>query len=131
MFRRSNEGTRHQNAPMAMSRRAAVMAAVAVPLSVQLSVYPAVADDAVTELINAAGEKNAAFMRGDMEGWAKLVRIAPDFTLMQPFRGTRQSRIRHQPQAVGTTRAVLPERHDQVGGRSDLCVRQVRGSSHD
>jgi ketosteroid isomerase-like protein len=63
------------------------MSAAAVPLSVQLSAYPAVADDAVAELINAAGEKNAAFMRGDMEGWARLVRIAPDFTLMQPFGG--------------------------------------------
>ena len=82
MFNRSNEAIRHQNSPMAMSRRAAVTAAVAVPLSVQLSVYPAVADDAIAELIKAGGEKNAAFMRGDMEGWAKLVRIAPDFTLM-------------------------------------------------
>src|SRR4029077_17068244 len=85
MFRRSNVGTRHQNSPTAMSRRAAVAAMAAVPLSVQLSVYPAVADDAVADLIKTAGEKNAAFMRGDMEGWAKPIRIAPDFTLMRPF----------------------------------------------
>jgi hypothetical protein len=26
-------------------------------------------------------------MRGDMGGWTKLVRIAPGFTLMQPFGG--------------------------------------------
>jgi ketosteroid isomerase-like protein len=26
-------------------------------------------------------------MRGDMERWSNLVRIAPDFTLMQPFGG--------------------------------------------
>src|SRR5204863_2891198 len=34
-----------------------------------------------------AAEKNAAFMRGDMQRWSELVRIAADFTLMQPFGG--------------------------------------------
>ena len=47
--------------------------------------YPAVADDTVAELIKADEEKNAAFVRGDMDRWAKLTRIAPDFTLMQPL----------------------------------------------
>jgi ketosteroid isomerase-like protein len=143
MFRRSNEGTRHQNAPMAMSRRAAVTAAVAVPLSVQLSVYPAVADDAVAELIKAAGEKNAAFMRGDMEGWAKLVRIAPDFTLMQPFGGLASRGYDTSPKRLaqlaqyfqnGTTKlevaqtyasdrfvvlVMIEQQHAEVGGLPD------------
>jgi len=48
---------------------------------------PAAADDPVPALGARAGAKNAAFMSGDMEGWARLVRIAPDFTLLQPFGG--------------------------------------------
>ena len=60
-----------QGAPTAMSRRAAVTAAAAVPLSGELSVDAAAADDAVADLIRGAEEKNAAFMRGDMDRWAK------------------------------------------------------------
>jgi len=143
MFRRSNEGTRHQYSPTAMSRRAAVTAAVALPLSVQLSVYPAVADDAVADLIKAAGEKNAAFMRGDMEGWAKLVRIAPDFTLMQPFGGLASRGYDTSPKRLaqlaqyfqnGTTKlevaqtyasdrfvvlVMIEQQHAEVGGLTD------------
>jgi hypothetical protein len=32
---------------------------------------------------NALKKKNAAFMRGDMDRWSSLARMAPDFTLMQ------------------------------------------------
>ena len=126
-----------------MSRRAAVTAAVALPLSVQLSVYPAVADDAVADLIKAAGEKNAAFMRGDMEGWAKLVRIAPDFTLMQPFGGLASRGYDTSPKRLaqlaqyfqnGTTKlevaqtyasdrfvvlVMIEQQHAEVGGLPD------------
>ena len=42
---------------------------------------------AAAYLTERAREKNAAFMRGDMQRWSELVRIAPDFTLMQPFGG--------------------------------------------
>lgn len=87
MFKRSAEGARQKGSGLAMSRRAAVTGAAAVPLSAQLAAYSAVADDAVTRLIKVAAEKNAAFMRGDMDRWAELTRIAPDFTLMQPFGG--------------------------------------------
>jgi len=38
-------------------------------------------------LVNRAAEKNAAFMNSDMQRWLTLARIAPDFTLMQPFGG--------------------------------------------
>jgi ketosteroid isomerase-like protein len=38
-------------------------------------------------LVNRAAAKNAAFMNGDMQRWLTLARIAPDFTLMQPFGG--------------------------------------------
>jgi ketosteroid isomerase-like protein len=71
-----------------MTRRAVVTAAAAaVPLSVPLSEGLVAAEDVVADLIKRAEEKNAAFMRGDMDRWAKITRIAPDFTLMQPFGG--------------------------------------------
>lgn len=66
-----------------VSRRAAITGLAALPLSIQ-----AVAgNDAIPRLIERAAEKNAAFMRGDMDRWSKLVHIASDFTLMQPFGG--------------------------------------------
>ena len=87
MSEQSNEGTRYEGSPTAMSRRAAIAAVAAAPLSLQLPASPANANDAVAELIKRAEEKNAAFMRGDMDRWSKLARIASDFTLMQPFGG--------------------------------------------
>jgi ketosteroid isomerase-like protein len=63
--------------------RRAALAALAGPLAAQA----AVATEDIAEVITLAAEKNAAFMRGDMERWSKLVRIARDFTLMQPFGG--------------------------------------------
>jgi ketosteroid isomerase-like protein len=70
-----------------LSRRAVVAAATALPLSTQLPVSLAAAADPVAQLIERAADKNAAFMRGDMDRWFRLARIAPDFTLMQPFGG--------------------------------------------
>lgn len=67
-----------------LSRRAAIAAAAAVPLA---AVNRADAADTVAQLVKRAGEKNAAFMGGDMERWLALARISPDFTLMQPFGG--------------------------------------------
>jgi ketosteroid isomerase-like protein len=66
-----------------MNRRTALAAVAAVPLSIR----PANAEDVVADLIRRAAAKNAAFMRGDMQRWSELARIAPDFTLMQPFGG--------------------------------------------
>ena len=68
-------------------RRAITTVCAALPLSVLLSTNVAAEDDAVAGLVQRAAEKNRAFIRGDMEGWSRLVRIAPDFTLMQPFGG--------------------------------------------
>ncbi len=59
----------------------------ALPLCAVLAADAVAADDAVAELVRRAEAKNAAFIRGDMEQWSRLVRIAPDFTLMQPFGG--------------------------------------------
>jgi hypothetical protein len=68
---------------VAMTRRAALAAAAITPLSIG----PAAAAEPVAQLVARAAEKNAAFMRGDMQCWSELARIAADFTLMQPFGG--------------------------------------------
>ena len=86
MSKQTSGRARHHGSPAAMTRRAVVTAAAAVPLSVPLE-GAAAAEDAVADLITRAEEKNAAFMRGDMDRWAKITRIASDFTLMQPFGG--------------------------------------------
>lgn len=70
-----------------LSRRAAMTAVAAVSLSAPLSAGQAAVGDEVAQLVERAAEKNAAFMRGDMDRWLSLVQIAPDFTLMQPFGG--------------------------------------------
>ena len=88
-------------------------------------------------------EKNAAFMRGDMEGWAKLARIAPDFTLMQPFGGPASHGYDTSPKRLaelaqyfrnGTTKlevaqtyaserlvvlVMIEQQHAEVGGLPD------------
>jgi hypothetical protein len=70
-----------------MSRRTLMTAGAAIPLSAACSTKAAAAN-AVADLVKRAEEKNAAFMRGDMDRWSSLVRFAPDFTLMQPFGGS-------------------------------------------
>jgi ketosteroid isomerase-like protein len=78
----------NSEAPSTLSRRAAIAAVAAVPLSASERLLgPAAAGDEVPQLINRAAEKNAAFMRGDIDRWFSLARLAPDFTLMQPFGG--------------------------------------------
>jgi ketosteroid isomerase-like protein len=68
----------------AMTRRAALAAAAVAPLSIG----PAAGAEPVAQLVARAAEKNAAFMRGDMQRWSELVHIAADFTLMQPMGGS-------------------------------------------
>jgi ketosteroid isomerase-like protein len=74
-------------APSTITRRAAITAVAAVPLSTPLSIARAAGGGDVSRLARRAAEKNAAFMRGDMDHWLNLAHIAPDFTLMQPFGG--------------------------------------------
>ena len=76
----------------AISRRTAITTALAVPLSVQALPTSAGGTDGVAgrvtaDLIRRTEAQAVAFMRGDMEQWAALIRIADDFTLMQPFGG--------------------------------------------
>jgi ketosteroid isomerase-like protein len=70
-----------------VSRRAALAAAAGVSLSVPLDPATAGSNDFAAQVVKLAAMKNSAFMRGDMEDWARLTRIASDFTLMQPFGG--------------------------------------------
>ena len=74
-------GNQDSQAPR-MTRRAALAAAAVAPLSAGSA-----RAEPVAQLVARAAEKNAAFMRGDMQRWSELVRIAADFTLMQPFGG--------------------------------------------
>lgn len=74
-----NEGRQMRS----ITRRGALAAAAVAPLSIT----PSAASEPVVQLLARAAEKNAAFMRGDMQRWSELVRIAADFTLMQPFGG--------------------------------------------
>jgi ketosteroid isomerase-like protein len=86
----------HEASSATMTRRAALSGVAAVPLGVQT----ANANDAAATLIARAAEKNAAFMRGDMQRWSELVRIAADFTLMQPFGGPASHGFEKSPERL-------------------------------
>lgn len=90
----------NNDAPSTLSRRAAITAVAAVPLSAKLSVGAAAAGDEVARLVKRAAEKNAAFMRGDMDRWFGLAHIAPDFTLMQPFGGPASHGFNASPERL-------------------------------
>lgn len=74
-----------------MSRRAAMTAALTASLSFRpsgcLANSAASAGQPVAELIQRTEAQAIAFMRGEMEQWSRMIRIADDFTLMQPFGG--------------------------------------------
>jgi ketosteroid isomerase-like protein len=89
--------TQGQQTPqMAMTRRAAITAVAAM----SLPAATASASDAVAALITRVAEKNAAFMRGDMQHWSELVTFAPDFTLMQPFGGPASHGFDKRPERL-------------------------------
>jgi hypothetical protein len=97
MFRRPGPRTANESgpppaaSPAAISRRRAMVAAVAIPLSSRSSQSLAdpniIAGETLVNLIQRTEAQASAFMRGDMEQWSGSVRIADDFTLMQPFGG--------------------------------------------
>ena len=96
MFRRPGPRTANESgppaaSPAAISRRRALVAAVAIPLSSRSSQSLAdpniIAGETLVNLIQRTEAQASAFMRGDMEQWSGSVRIADDFTLMQPFGG--------------------------------------------
>lgn len=70
-------------------RRLALNAALAMPLSASAAQEATTArsEQELADLIRRTEAQASAFMRGDMGKWSSLVRIADDFTLMQPFGG--------------------------------------------
>ena len=70
-------------------RRLALKAALAMPLSASAAQEPTSAnsEQELVDLVRKTEAQASAFMRGDMDKWSGLVRIAGDFTLMQPFGG--------------------------------------------
>jgi ketosteroid isomerase-like protein len=82
-----DEETQARGRQLTSSTRAVATSLAALPLCALLSGTADAAEDSVGDLVRRAEEKNAAFIRGDMQQWSRLVRIAPDFTLMQPFGG--------------------------------------------
>ncbi|UWU82732.1 nuclear transport factor 2 family protein [Bradyrhizobium yuanmingense] len=105
-----------------ISRRSMMAATAAIPLSGQLSADAAAGSDAIAGLVERAREKNAAFMRGDVERWSQLVRIAPDFTLMQPFGGPTSRGFDASPQRLAALSRYFRE------GETELEVLQTYAS---
>ena len=70
-------------------RRLVLKAALAMPLSASAAQEATTArsEQELADLIRRTEAQASAFMRGDMGKWSSLVRIAEDFTLMQPFGG--------------------------------------------
>ena len=108
-------GSDEQSARNGAPTRRAALAALALPMSVAA----AASGDATAALIKAAKEKNAAFMGGDMERWARLVRIAPDFTLMQPFGGAASHGYDSRPQRLAELSRYFRN------GQTDLVMEQT------
>ncbi|TGN88902.1 nuclear transport factor 2 family protein [Bradyrhizobium yuanmingense] len=105
-----------------ISRRSMMAATAAIPLSGQLSDDAAAGSDAIAGLVERAREKNAAFMRGDVDRWSQLVRIAPDFTLMQPFGGPTSRGFDASPQRLAALSRYFRE------GETELEVLQTYAS---
>ena len=106
-----------------MSRRSMMAGTAAISLSVQLSADAAAGNDEIASLIERAREKNAAFMRGDMARWFQLVRIAPDFTLMQPFGGPASRGFDASPKRLADLSRYFRE------GETELEVLQTYASN--
>ncbi|MET0722563.1 MAG: nuclear transport factor 2 family protein [Tardiphaga sp.] len=74
----------------AFSRRIALKAALAIPLSARAAQGTASASSEreLLDLVKKTETQAQAFIRGDMDKWFSMLHIAGDFTLMQPFGGT-------------------------------------------
>lgn len=92
----SEQVSNEDNEASGLTRRAALAAAAVAPLSIG----PATAAEPVAQLVARAAEKNAAFMRGDMQRWSELTPIAADFTLMQPFGGPASHGFDMSPERI-------------------------------
>jgi ketosteroid isomerase-like protein len=94
---KSAKPRRREPATASISRRAAMAAAIALPLAVQAGadesdlLIGTAAGSAVrrapAELVGRSQEAVRAFIRGDVAAYLGFVDVADDFTLMQPFGG--------------------------------------------
>ena len=106
-----------------LSRRAAI-ATGAAAVSGLLAPKASAANEAIADVIKIAEEKNAAFMVGDMDRWVKLVRFAPDFTLMQPFGGPASHGFEASPEKLAALSRYFR------GGKATLEVAQTYGGDN-
>ncbi len=85
---------------VALPRRTAILFGVATAFLCAFSLDTIGDEDAVGALIKLAEEKNAAFMRGDMNRWADMTNFTSDFTLMQPFGGAASHGFDKSPEKL-------------------------------
>ena len=123
----------------------ALKAALAMPLSANAAAQPisAPSEQELADLVRTSEARAAAFMRGDMERWSGMTRIADDFTLMQPFGGEASRGFVSSPEKLAqfasyfrngdakvdlvqsyasgdlVVLAVIERQHGEVGGLPD------------
>jgi len=126
-------------------RRLALKAALAMPLSAGAAQQPmsAPSEQELADLVSTSEARAKAFMRGDMDRWSSLTRIADDFTLMQPFGGEASRGFEMSPERLArlasyfkngdakvelvqsyasdnlVVLAVIERQHGEVGGLPD------------
>jgi ketosteroid isomerase-like protein len=123
----------------------ALKVALALPLSagVASESMSASPEQELADLVRTSEARAAAFMRGDMDRWSHLTRIAEDFTLMQPFGGDTSRGFKKSPERLAqlasyfrngdaklelvqsyisgdlAVLAVIERQHGEVGGLPD------------
>lgn len=123
----------------------ALKAALAMPLSASAAgqPMPARSEQELADLVRTSEARAAAFMRGDMDKWSGMTRIADDFTLMQPFGGEASRGFDMSPERLArlasyfrngdakidlvqsyasgdlVVLAVIERQHGEVGGLPD------------
>jgi len=126
-------------------RLLALKAALAMPLSASAASEPMVAgpEQELADLVKTSEARASAFMRGDMDRWIGMTRIADDFTLMQPFGGRASRGFDNSPERLArlasyfrngdaklelvqsymsgdlAVLAVIEHQHGEVGGLPD------------
>ena len=121
----------------------ALKAALAMPLSASAKQQRSAHPSSNMPIWSARANRASAFMRGDMDKWSCLTRIADDFTLMQPFGGEASRGFQMSPERLArlasyfkngdakvelvqsyasgdlVVLAVIERQHGEVGGLPD------------
>jgi ketosteroid isomerase-like protein len=114
----------------AVSRRAAIVGAVAWPFAAQAAKDTGIRRGsretagarAVADLVRRTEQAAAALIRGDMNTYLELIRHANDYTLMQPFGGPPTRGFDPRPENVSALARFFK------GGESTLEVTQSYAS---